>query len=310
MNRIDRLTAILLLLQARKRTAGEIAGRFEISKRTVLRDIQALCEMGIPIEASSGTTGGYKLLPDYSLPPLALTFHEALLLHLSLRSLSQMGEAPFKRERESLQAKIQTLIPHHNRLQIDQFEQALSFTPPSQPSPIPFFEQLLESAHAQRWLSVTYRSERGVSQQTLLPHRLRVASGLWYCDAYSHERGEQRVYRVDRFLEVRATLAPNHEEESGIPTIAHGHPSLPEVRICLTAHGVLQLEHDPCLGPRIQYRGDGGGGWLCERFRPQDYGWLVRIVLRLGMEAKVLAPLALRQCVQEQSQAIAHHHAE
>ena len=45
MNRVDRLTAILLFLQARKRTAGEIARRFEVSRRTILRDIQALCEM-------------------------------------------------------------------------------------------------------------------------------------------------------------------------------------------------------------------------------------------------------------------------
>lgn len=308
MNRIDRLTAILLLLQTRKRTAGEIAGRFEVSRRTVLRDIQALCEMGIPIEASSGTTGGYTLLPDYSLPPLALTFHEALLLHLALRSLSQMGEAPFKQERESLQAKIQTLIPQHNRLQIDQFEQTLSLTIPSRPSPIPFFEQLLESAQAQRWLSVTYHSEKGVSQQTILPHRLRIASGLWYCDAYSHERREKRVYRVDRFLEMRTALAPD-QVELGTPATPHGHPSLPEVRICLTARGVLLLEHDLCLGPRIQLGGEGEG-WLCERFRPQDYDWLVRVVLKLGVEAKVLVPQALQQRVQQESQAIARHHAE
>ncbi len=73
MNRIDRLTAILLLLQGGKRTAGEIAQRFEVSKRTILRDIQALCEIGIPIIAELGTSGGYSLPSDYSLPPLALT---------------------------------------------------------------------------------------------------------------------------------------------------------------------------------------------------------------------------------------------
>ena len=69
MNRIDRLTAILLLLQGRKRTAGEIAQRFEISRRTALRDMQALSEMGIPIVADQGASGGYTLPLDYSLPP-------------------------------------------------------------------------------------------------------------------------------------------------------------------------------------------------------------------------------------------------
>lgn len=108
MNRMDRLTAILLLLQGRKRTAGEIARRFEVSRRTILRDIDALCEMGIPIVADLGASGGYSLPPDYSLPPLALTLHEALLLRLALSSLSQLSETPFKQERESLLAKVQT----------------------------------------------------------------------------------------------------------------------------------------------------------------------------------------------------------
>lgn len=61
MNRIDRLTAIILLLQGGQRTASEIARRFEISKRTVFRDIEALCEMGVPIITESGPHGGYTL---------------------------------------------------------------------------------------------------------------------------------------------------------------------------------------------------------------------------------------------------------
>ncbi len=90
MNRMDRLTAILLLLQGGKRTAGEIAQRFEVSKRTIQRDIQALGEIGIPIIAELGVSGGYTLPSDYSLPPLALTLHEALLLLLSRSALQPL----------------------------------------------------------------------------------------------------------------------------------------------------------------------------------------------------------------------------
>src|SRR5713101_2028158 len=102
MNRIDRLTAIILLLQGGRRTASEIARRFEVSKRTVFRDIEALCEMGIPIVTEAGVNGGYTLMPDYSLTPLQLTAHETLLLRLALSSISQLAETPFQQERESL----------------------------------------------------------------------------------------------------------------------------------------------------------------------------------------------------------------
>ena len=150
MNRIDRLTAILLLLQTGKRSAAEIARHFEVSRRTIQRDIDALCEMGIPIVADLGVTGGYSLPPDYSLPPLALTLHEALLLSLALSSLSQLSATPFKQERESLLAKIQTILPQRRSEHFGQLTNTLSLTVPSLPYPTPFLDQLLESAREQQ----------------------------------------------------------------------------------------------------------------------------------------------------------------
>src|SRR6266487_3636 len=169
MNRIDRLTAIILLLQRGRRTASEIAHRFEVSKRTAFRDIQALCEMGVPIVTEAGAHGGYTLMPDYSLAPLQLTLREALLLRLALGSVS-------------------------------------------------------------------YRSERGASRQTILPRRLYCAAGFWYCEVYSLERREVRTYRVDRFVEVSPAPAPDPIEPSR-SELPYEHPSHPEVRIRLTARG-------------------------------------------------------------------------
>jgi len=305
---MDRLTAILLLLQRGKRTAGEIARRFEVSRRTIQRDIDALCEMGIPIAAELGASGGYTLPPDYSLPPLALTLHEALLLRLALSSLSQLSETPFKQERESLLVKVQTLLPRREREDLGQLEQTLSLDVPSRPYPTPFLDHLLESARLQQWVTVTYRSEKGVSQQTLLPMRVRTEAGLWYCEAYSSERGEMRVYRVDRFLEVSTASSPPHVEHPA-SSIPHVHPSFPEVHIHLTARGVLRLEREPHLTSLLQPM-EEGEGWLSMRLRPEEYDWLVRILLSLGTDAKVLAPLELRIRVQQAAEAIAYHYAQ
>jgi predicted DNA-binding transcriptional regulator YafY len=308
MNRIDRLTAILLLLQTGKRSAAEIAQHFEVSRRTIQRDIDALCEMGIPIAAVLGVTGGYSLPSDYSLPPLALTLHEALLLRLALSSLSQLSATPFKQERESLLAKIQTLLPQRESEHLEQLTNTLSLNVPSLPYPAPFLDQLLESAREQQWVSVTYRSEKGVSQQTILPNHLRTHEGLWYCDAYSHERQAWRIYRADRFLDVKvAPSTPQLEHLISIPT--REHPSFPEVCVHLTARGVLRLEHDAYLGPRLQ-RLENGAGLLRLHWRPEEYDWLVRVLLSLGTDAEILAPEELRTRVQQEAQKIARHHAE
>jgi predicted DNA-binding transcriptional regulator YafY len=306
MNRIDRLTAILLLLQGGKRSAGEIAHHFEVSRRTIQRDIDALCEMGIPIAAGLGVAGGYSLPADYSLPPLALTLHEALLLRLALSSVSQLSETPFKQERESLLAKVQTLIPRHAHEQLDQLTQALSLDVPSRPYPTPFLDHLLECTREEQWITTTYRSEKGVSQQTLLPMRVRTEAGLWYCEAYSYERKAIRVYRVDRFLDVKVAPSPPQMERPAFP-IAHIHSSFPEICIHLTARGVLRLEREPHLTRHIQQLSEGEG-LLKVRLRREEYDWLVRILLGLGTEAKVLAPEELRIHVQQVAQEIASHY--
>ncbi len=308
MNRIDRLTAIILLLQGRRRTAGEIARRFEVSKRTVFRDIEALCEMGVPIITESGAHGGYTLMPDYSLAPLQLTLREALLLRLALSSVSQLADTPFKQERESLLAKMQALIPVQHLHDTEHLLQTVHLDVPVRNYATPFIEQLIECARSGRWLQISYRSERGTSQQTILPRRLYATAGFWYCEAYSVERREERTYRVDRFAEAHETEAPEVIESSQ-PELPYGHPSHPEVRIQLTARGVLVMERDPQLGDAIQPLGEDGG-LLCFRCPPTEYDWLVRTLLSLGPDAEVLAPDALRQRVQEAAQDIARRYAE
>ncbi len=308
MNRIDRLTAIILLLQGGRRTAGEIARRFEVSKRTVFRDIEALCEMGVPIVTEAGAHGGYELMPDYSLTPLQLTSREALLLRLALSSVSQLADTPFKQERESLLAKMQALIPERHHQDTEQLLQTIQLDIPVRNYATPFIEQLIESARTGQWLSVSYRSQRGTSQQTILPRRLYSAGGFWYCEAYSQERQEERTYRVDRFTGVSATQAPEHSV-SQHPQLPYEHLSHPEVRIRLTARGVLIMERDPHLGDTIQPLGEEGG-LLCFRCPPTEYDWLIRTLLSLGPDAEVLAPDALRNLVQQAAQDIANRHAQ
>src|ERR1700734_1827339 len=106
MNKIERLTSEILLLQDRKRSSEELAELLEVSKRTIIRDVQALCEMGIPVIARDGLHGGYSLPEAYTVQPLQLTWKEMLLLMMALSGLSKMSDAPFSAERNSLLTKI------------------------------------------------------------------------------------------------------------------------------------------------------------------------------------------------------------
>ena len=111
---------------------------------------------------------------------------------------------------------------------------------------------------------------------------------------------------VDRFVEVSATQSPV-DIESSHSELPYGHPSYPEVRIQLTARGVLMMERDRHLGDAIQPHAEDGG-LLCFRCPPTEYDWLVRTLLNLGSDATVLAPDTLRHLVQQAALDIAHRY--
>src|SRR5574339_67106 len=90
MNRIDRLFAILLTIQHKRRVrAQDLADQFEVSKRTIYRDLSALNQMGIPLAALPGE--GFELVEGYYIPPLMFTENEAMALLLGSRLLSQQA---------------------------------------------------------------------------------------------------------------------------------------------------------------------------------------------------------------------------
>jgi predicted DNA-binding transcriptional regulator YafY len=94
VNRIDRLTGIILALQGGRKPAAVLAERFEVSRRTILRDIDALSQIGIPIIALPGPGGGYSLAEGYHLPPLNISPAEATLVILGLRAFGGGNASP------------------------------------------------------------------------------------------------------------------------------------------------------------------------------------------------------------------------
>lgn len=293
MNKLERLTAILLLLQDRARTSDEIARHFEVSKRTILRDIQALSEMGVPVIAREGAGGGYSLPADYRVAPLPLTAREAFLLLLALSSLSQLSDAPFAAERASLMAKLRASLPSPQLAQVEPLLEAVSVEVPTREQRAPHLDALLAAAQARRWVMIEYESAERRSRQHILPARLTTQNGYWYCQAYSAERQAERVYRVDR---VMAVASPDSDfVAQPVPEpVPYDHPAHPEVVVTLTAAGVRALEVDPQLGPIVERRPDGSGV-LRQRVPPSDLDWFARLFASLGPDVQVESPDALRE---------------
>jgi predicted DNA-binding transcriptional regulator YafY len=306
MNRMDRLTAMVLMLQDRSRTAGEMAGHFEVSRRTILRDVQALCEIGVPVISREGVGGGYSLPAEYRVRSLPLNTNETILLLFALGALQKLGASPFAAERVSLVAKLRAMVPHQALPEADAAMEHLGLIMPHRQK-APFLDQLVEHTRNSDWISAAYRSARGTSNCLLQPRRLWCHGGLWYCRALSHDHGTERTYRVDRFERVLRTDPPT--QPTPVPCLPYDDPSHPEVCIRLSTLAVAEAELEPDLGYAVVRLEDGTGHW---RFRcpPSEHAWLSRYLLRMGSEITIESPADLRERVRVLAQKMAEHHVE
>jgi predicted DNA-binding transcriptional regulator YafY len=311
MNRIDRLTGILLLLQRRPRTADEIARRFEVSKRTVVRDMWALREIGVPIFAQDGAKGGYWLPGDYHLAPLPLNPREMFLLMLALDAMERHTDMPFAQERATLRGKLHTLLPAEDLETVERWLRGASIAIPIRQQRAPLLEALIEATGEpgqRRWRSIVYQSARGRSARTVYPRAVYAREGFWYCHAYVHETSDERTYRVDRII----SLTPADDAslpETPPPAPPYGDHSHPLVVVTLTATGAARLESEPHLGQMLT-RHDDGGASLSFRCPPAELDYYTRLFAMLGCEAEVHAPPELRQRIYQLGQQIAIHYQE
>jgi predicted DNA-binding transcriptional regulator YafY len=298
MNRIDRLTGILLLLQRRPRTADEIARRFEVSRRTVVRDMWALREIGVPIFAQDGAKGGYSLPTDYRVAPLPLTPREMFLLLLALDAMESHTDMPFARERTTLRGKLHTLLPEDELATVERWLRGASIAIPARRQRAPLLEALIEAigqtGHA-RWQRISYTSARRRSLCTIYPRQVYAQEGFWYCWAYVRETGDNRIYRVDRITALEAADDASLPE-SPPPAPPYDDDGHPLVRIILTPEGAARVESEPQLGQELLRNPDGGAS-LTFRCPPAELDYYARLCAMLGNDAEAREPGELRERV-------------
>lgn len=183
--KIDRLIGILsLLLQKEKVTAPELAERFEVSRRTINRDIEALCRAGIPIVTSQGQNGGISVMEGYKIDRTLLTSAEMQEILAGLRGLDSVsGNGRAAQLMEKLSAGASTLIPGAQNILIDLsswYKEALA----------PRIELVREGMDQHRLLSFCYYAPGGESRRTIEPYYLIFRWSSWYVWGYCRTREE------------------------------------------------------------------------------------------------------------------------
>jgi predicted DNA-binding transcriptional regulator YafY len=198
-----RVLTILELLQARPSLSGaELAERLEVDRRTVRRYITMLQDLGIPIEATHGPYGGYRIRPGFKLPPLMLSDDEALAITLSLIAARRQGVAADALAIEGALAKIERVLPENLRGRLQAVQAVVSFSPsPPRPQPSGDILMLLSTAAQQtRRVHLRYQSRGEETTRSFDPYGLVFHWDRWYTVGWCHLRNAVRVFRLDRVL--------------------------------------------------------------------------------------------------------------
>ena len=189
----DRLIGILsVLLQEEKATAPELAERFEVSRRTIHRDIESLCRAGIPIRTAQGTGGGISIMDGYRMDRTILTSRDMQMILAGLRSLDSIsGSRYYSQLMEKLQSGSSSFISGRDSMLID-------LSSWYKPSLAPKIEVIQSAIEKRNQLTFRYYAPSGESTRAIEPYYLVFKWSSWYVWGWCTAREDFRLFKLNR----------------------------------------------------------------------------------------------------------------
>lgn len=310
--RADRLVSLMMLLQTRgKMTTQALAEELEVSRRTILRDVDALSYAGIPIYAEGGHGGGVSLDKNYRVKLTGLNEAEVQALILSTNA-SLLADIGLEDAAEGSLLKLLTALPSlheqaarhiQNRIYIDPiwwWRSAHSLT---------YLSVLQQAVYEDRPIAVTYLKHNGDEiHRTIEPYGLVAKAGIWYLIA-AHD-GQYRSYRASRITQV-TVKDDSFSRDSSFDLATYWQTSVDEFMAQRTLYSfTLRIADDMMYFVKWYAPGTyevietADDGWSTVRFQVENMELAAMFVFGLGTQATVLEPRALRETIRQRSQMI------
>jgi predicted DNA-binding transcriptional regulator YafY len=303
MSKAKRLMELIVAVNRKRRfTVKELATEFGVSMRTILRDLQELSELGVPLYSEVGPHGGYRILQERLLPPIAFTEGEAVAIFFAVQALRHYSSIPFAAETSAVLNKFYSYMPEDVRHRIDQMRDRVDFIAPVRQAQSPHLSILLDAAIKQAILLIDYESKRQRGKREIQPIGIYTQGGLWYCLAYCFLRQSFRVFRCDRI----DSAVPSDSPPLDLQQVHLGskeeliRPEEDSVYLYaeLSPAGVEACEAEPWPVPLLHVRHDSTG-WLEGNVASRDIPFFAAYFVGLGKEATVRQPKELRTAIRQ-----------
>ena len=313
MSRTARLLELLVRVQTKPRfTAAELAEEFGVSRRTMLRDLCTLSEMGIPLRSTPGPGGGYSLPRGGRRLAPSLSVDEALALIVSYEALMRYPVSPFSSQSLSAVTKLRAALPPDVVGELDRLRRHVAVVEPVREYEAPLLGELLGAALDGEHLKVTYDSIRsGASERVVYPFGLYASQGFWYCACFDHKRRANVSLRADRFLSAERVKGlerpPRVPLDEWTRTLRKRGGERLRLRLHVSECGAKSFELVSLLGHiRFDNQPDGQNGGIVEADIPRsEVGYYASRLLSVGTDVKVESPPELIEALRNKALEVA-----
>ena len=293
--KIDRLIGILsILLQEEKTTAPELAERFEVSRRTINRDIEDLCKAGIPIRTAQGTGGGISIMDGYRMDRTILTSKNMQMILAGLRSLDSVsGSSYYSQLMEKIQTGSSEFISGRDSMLID----LSSWYKGSLAPKIEVIQSAIESRHLMRF---EYFAPSGESDRRIEPYYLVFQWSSWYVWGWCLERKDYRLFKLNRMDKVAEIDKEFICRNAPMPDLSTEKifPGGIKVKALFTPDMKWRLVEE--FGPHCFTESDDGRLLFSADYT--DMESLVTWLMTFGAKAEVLEPIEARDIIRRNAE--------
>lgn len=295
--KLDRMIGILsILLQKEKVTAPYLAEKFEVSRRTINRDIEALCRAGIPLVTEQGANGGISIMEGYRLERTLLSTSDMQAILAGLRSLDSVwGTNRYAQLMEKLSAGASYLLTGDTHILIDLsswYKDTLS----------PKIELLHSAIIAGRKVSFCYHAPKGEARRTIEPYDLLFQWAGWYIWGWCEKREAFRLFKLGRMTELQVGEAFEKRLRPPLPELSPERvfPKVYQVKAKIQPEYKWRLIEEYGL-ESFQVQPDGT---LLFSFGFTDKTSIVGWIVSFGRGAELLEPKEVRKEVLEFAEGI------
>jgi predicted DNA-binding transcriptional regulator YafY len=315
MNRIDRLTAILIHLQTKRVVkADEIANRFDISLRTVYRDVKALMEAGVPIGSEAGK--GYFIVDGFHLPPVMFTQDEASALLLAGKLVDKMADKSVRAAFSSSLHKIKSVLNEAEKDHLENLDAHVEVFLRSryehrdrEEFPDHFLTSIQRAIAKREVLQLDYsNAENESTVREVEPVGIYYYSLSWHLIGWCRLRNDYRTFRSDRIRSLTGTgqTFPARSKLSLEEYFNRQFQSNPNLKRVVVVFQKNALRKQKIYGCTSQ---EDLGDSVRAEFLMDNLDYMARWLLMFGTGATVEHPAELKEMVAGLARELAAHHA-